>query len=124
MTSKPLHILLVDDEPVAAQALERMLKLLGHNIHTVHESGDMVRFLQRQKPDIIFMDMNMPGFDGLELCNYVRHDPRLSDVPVVFNSLDDQESTIKAAYAAGAAGYLVKPVEFQELETTLQRVLG
>ncbi|MCZ7543468.1 MAG: response regulator [Anaerolineae bacterium] len=119
----PFKVLIVDDEPLAAQALARMCKLLGHDVFVAQESGPAVRFLHQRRPDIVFTDLDMPGISGLDLCDYIKHDPHLKHIPVVFVSANDQDEAMWAGMQAGAADYLVKPVDFDALEGTLSRLL-
>ena len=64
-------VLIVDDEPLAAQALARMCKFLGHDPYVATESGPAVRRLRLDPPDIVLLDVNMPGISGLDLCDFI-----------------------------------------------------
>ncbi len=120
----PYNILIVDDEPLAAQALARMVEVLGHTPHIANESGAAIRRLRQNRPDIVLADMDMPGISGADLCDYIKHDPHLKDTPVVFVSANDQDDAMWAGMKAGAADYLVKPVDLDTLERTLERLLA
>jgi DNA-binding response OmpR family regulator len=116
-------VLIVDDEPLAAQALARMCKFLGHDPYVATESGAAVRRLRQDPPDIVLLDVNMPGISGLDLCDFIKHDARLKAIPVVFISLNDQDEAIQAGLDAGAADYLIKPVDIDRLGEVIDQLL-
>lgn len=120
----PYKILIVDDEPLAAQALARMCALLDHQPIIANNAGVAVRHLRQNPPDLVFLDMDMPQFSGIDLCNYIKHDPRLKAIPVVFVSANDQDQAMWEGMKAGAADYLVKPLDFDRLEAVLDKLLG
>jgi CheY-like chemotaxis protein len=74
-------------------------------------------------PDVIFMDVNMPGIDGLEVLRFLRRDPMTKDVPVIIVSAEGQEESKRAAIDAGANYYIVKPPTLEEIEKALDLVV-
>ena len=81
----------------------------------------MLHLLDRA-PDIVFLDIKMPGFDGFEVLTYLKREPRLMDVPVCIISTDNQEEMLHKAKKMGAAGYIVKPPTMEELERVLRQL--
>jgi two-component system chemotaxis response regulator CheY len=80
--------------------------------------------IRRSVPSLILLDLNMPGVDGLEVCRYIKRDPALQNTPVVFVTAEDDPTIIEAAKEAGASGYIVKPIEFEVLETILAQEIS
>jgi CheY-like chemotaxis protein len=117
------NILIIDDELLAAQALARMCAVLGHSVHIANESGAAIRRLRQNRPDIVFLDMDMPDINGVDLCDFIKHDPHLKSIPVVFVSANDQDEAMWAGMQAGAADYLIKPVDLDTLEALIDRLL-
>jgi CheY-like chemotaxis protein len=74
-------------------------------------------------PDVIFMDINMPGIDGVEVLRFLRRDPMTVDVPVIIVSAEEQASIKQAALEAGANYYIVKPPTLEEIEKALEEVV-
>jgi CheY-like chemotaxis protein len=99
-----------------------MLRLLG--VHTSPAYGPRAALLQMKEfiPDIIFLDIHMPGVDGFEILTYIRRDPRLASTPVVVITSDDQPETASKARKTGALLTLVKPVSMEALEQVLKKV--
>ena len=116
-------VLIVDDEPVTAESLADMISLLGHKAQVTLSPRTAIQSIQRKAPNLILLDLNMPGVDGLEVCRYIKRDPAASDIPVIFITAEDDPTVIEKAKEAGASGYMVKPVDFEALETVLSQAI-
>lgn len=116
-------VLIVDDEPVTAEALANMISLLGHETQVALSPRTAIQSMQRKAPNLILLDLNMPGVDGLEVCRYIKRDPSASATPVIFITAEDDPTVIEKAKEAGASGYMVKPVDFEALETVLAQAI-
>ncbi len=117
------NALIVEDDRQAAQSLAAMLSVLGHTVAIAYGPRMAIQQLNQVIPDIIFMDINMPGVDGLEVLRFLRRDPVTAKVPVVIVSANDADEVKKAALEAGANGYLVKPPMIEDIEVTLAHVI-
>src|SRR5215470_13564554 len=118
------RILVVDDNKQTAGFLADMLNLLGHNVSLALGSRGAIYRVKQIKPDVIFLDVNMPGVDGLEVCRYLRRDPVTEKLPVVIVSANDEQAHKDAAIAAGANYYIVKPPTIEDIETALMQVMS
>lgn len=114
-----LRVLVVDDNRLVADSLVKMLRLLGHDPGAVYGPMPAMQVLGRVAPDVIFMDLHMQVVNGIELCRYVRREPRLRHVPIVGISSDNQSDLIQAFIEAGAVAFIPKPVTVDALEQTL-----
>lgn len=115
-----LRVLVVDDNRLVADSLVKMLRLLGHDPGAVYGPMPAMQLLGRVAPDVIFMDLHMQVVNGIELCRYVRREPRLRQVPIVGISSDNQPDLIQAFIEAGAVAFIPKPVTVDALEQVLQ----
>lgn len=116
------YVLIVDDDHSAAASLADIVGLFGFTTQTVHSPRSAIQTIHNEVPSLIFLDMNMPGVDGLEVCRYIKRDPISLNVPVVFISAEDDPTVIQSAKDAGASGYLVKPIDIDKLEELVTRV--
>jgi CheY-like chemotaxis protein len=78
-----LRILVVDDEPVVLEALEALLRQEGHQVLTASDGEAALRLAQAERPDIILLDLHLPGLSGFEVVNRLRQVPELAAVPVI-----------------------------------------
>ncbi len=117
------NILVVDDDKNTAMYLADLLRLMGHNIVVTFGPRGALHKLGEVVPDVVFLDVNMPGVDGLEICRYIRRDPSTAQVPIVIISANEEKAHQDAAIQAGANYYIVKPAMFEDLQKALERVM-
>jgi CheY-like chemotaxis protein len=115
-------VLVIDDNRQTADALAQMLKVLGLEARPAYGASPAMTLLAHTLPDLVLLDINMPGLSGLEVLAYLRREPRLHRVPVVVITADEQPETRQQALQAGAQGFLVKPITLDDLERELQRL--
>jgi CheY-like chemotaxis protein len=113
--------LVIDDNSQMANSLCHLLDFLGYTPDAAYGARTAMSKLNKQAPDLIFMDIHMPGVDGFEVLAYLRRLPRLDDTQVIIVSSDDQEETIQRAKDAGALDFIVKPVYLEKLEEVLKK---
>ena len=113
-------MLVVDDDRRLLTALQRGLSLRGFNVGLARDSGEALGYLQAQWPDIIVLDIMMPGMDGLSLCRLVRE---TESTPILMLTARDSVADRVAGLEAGADDYLVKPFAFDELVARVQALL-
>jgi DNA-binding response OmpR family regulator len=125
MASAPTHrVLLVDDDPVIVRLLEVNFRLEGYAIETATRGEEALEKAQTKRPDLIVLDVMMPGIDGWEVCRRLREDPTLADVPVIFLSARAQEDDRERGRALGVVDYLTKPFDPTALLETVRVHLG
>lgn len=113
--------LVIDDNRNTADALHQMLSVLGVPARTAYGSSPAIALLKSGAPGIILLDINMPGVDGTEILSYVKREPRLSAVPVIVITSDDQPETRQRVLKGGALAILIKPVTIDSLEGALRK---
>jgi len=108
-------ILIVDDESSARFALELLLRREGFEVHEVHDGASALIECSKFRPDLILLDIMMPGMDGLEVCRRIKSTPETRLTPIVLiTGLSATEDRIKGINA-GADDFLSKPIDFSEL---------
>jgi PleD family two-component response regulator len=116
------NALVIDDNKQTTDALIQMLKIWDINARAALGPGAAMKILGEATPNIVFLDINMPGVDGFEVLSYLRREPRLSGVPVIVVTSDDQPETAQHAMAVGANAVVLKPVMVGILEGALKTI--
>ncbi len=112
----PIHkILLVDDSKTELHVLSELLVKKGYQVRTAENGEDAMRRLQEEKPDLILMDVVMPGQNGFQLTRAITRDPAFASVPVIICTSKNQETDRVWGMRQGAKDYVVKPVNPEEL---------
>jgi twitching motility two-component system response regulator PilH len=109
------NILLVDDSKTELHHLTELLTKHGFKVRTAENGEDAMRRLAEEKPDLILMDVVMPGQNGFQLTRAITRDPAFADVPVIMCTSKNQETDKVWGMRQGARDYVVKPVNADEL---------
>ena len=115
------RILVVDDEPNVRDSLQIALGVAGFDVKTASQGAEALEAAVRDQPDLIVLDVLMPGIDGLEVCRKLRADG--NDVPVLMLTARDEVPDRVAGLEAGADDYLVKPFALEELLARIRALL-
>ena len=108
-------ILLVDDSKTELHYLSDLLGKRGYEVRTAENGEEAMRRLGEDKPDLILMDVVMPGQNGFQLTRAITRDPRFANVPVIMCTSKNQETDKVWGMRQGARDYIVKPVNADEL---------
>ena len=108
-------ILIVEDEPGTVEMYRIMLEIEGYRVGVAYSVASAIKALEKAKPDLLLLDVVLRDSSGLDLCERIRNDPKLQDLPIVIVSNLGSPQDIKAGLAAGADAYLTKPVSLDEL---------
>jgi CheY-like chemotaxis protein len=112
---RPARVLIVDDERANRQLLQIMLEPEGYELSVATSGEEALASVAQQRPDLVVLDIMMPGMNGYVVASRLKADPATRHIPVlVLSSLDDQNSRAHGA-GAGADGFLAKPVDRREL---------
>lgn len=117
------RILLVDDEEGFLSVIKEALEIRGFEVYSAANAIEAGLELASRRPDIILMDIKMPGINGLQACAAIKNNPKTADIPLVVVSAVSDESDIKAAKKAGASDYFVKPVDIEKLVSRIKEIL-
>jgi CheY-like chemotaxis protein len=117
-------ILVVDDSADNVAVLSLDLQQQGYRVVTASNGEDAVTVAAQTLPNLILMDINLPTLDGLGATRRIRETDALRDVPVVAITAFGTEGFQRAAYDAGVAGYLTKPIDFDRMHQLVARLLS
>lgn len=119
----PAYVLIVDDERLNRDLLEVMLGGEGYELATAASGSEALRMVAERRPDLVLLDVMMPGMNGYEVATTLKLDPVTTHVPIIFvTALDDRNSRIHGL-SAGAEEYLTKPVSRHELCLRVRNLL-
>ena len=117
-------ILVVDDAADNLAVLSLALQQYGYKVVTAANGEDAVRVAEQTHPNLILMDINLPELDGLAAMRRIRENEALREVPVVVVTAFGTEGFQRAAYDAGASGYLTKPIDLDRMAILIARLLS
>jgi len=120
----PKKILLVDDDPGVHFIATPILTKQGYDVVSAKTGEQGLQLALNQRPDLIILDVIMPGIKGRELCLKMKSYEVLKNIPVVFLTAKDSDDDIKAELDAGAVTHLTKPIEASQLTSVVKGILG
>lgn len=111
----PSRILAVDDTPKYLELLSQILKPEGYELTLAADGSQTLEAAARDQPDLVLLDIVMPGLDGIEVCRRLKADPATQGIPVIFLTAKSEAWDILAGFEVGAADYVRKPFWIPEL---------
>lgn len=111
----PLLVLIVDDEDMIRSLLRLTLVRAGYEVTEAETGEEGIIIVREQEPDLVLLDVMMPGIDGFAVCEQIRQDPVVGDIPVIMLSARKDPRSRQAGKQAGATFYLTKPWVTDEL---------
>ncbi len=117
------RILIVEDNPLNLKLIRDVLEFRGFDVVTARSGEEGVTVAASSAPDLVLMDLQLPGIDGHEALQRIHADPRCRDVPVVAVTAFAMKEDIARAEAAGFAGYIAKPISVRALSEQLAQFL-
>lgn len=109
-------ILVVDDMPANLHLLAGMLKQEGYHVRVAPNASMALKSIENNQPDLMLVDITMPGMNGYELCKIIKDDPRWSSIPVIFISALNASLDKVRAFEVGGVDYVAKPFDFHEVQ--------
>ena len=119
----PKEILIVDDEPSIVVPVQFLMQQQGYTVLVAGDGHDALDMIYKYQPDLVLLDIMLPGIDGYEVCEIVRLNPKLRDVKIIFLTAKGREVEIAKGLALGADAYITKPFSNAELVTKVKMVL-
>mgnify|MGYP001821810001 CR=1 FL=1 len=117
-------ILVVDDNAANLDVMLQLLEPLGYELAIATSGEKALRVADHFRPDLVLLDVMMPGMDGYEVCRQLKAEPATRDIPVVFVTGHSSEAEREQGLAMGAAAYLSKPVDPAALYSTVEELLA
>lgn len=115
------RILLIDDEPDFVDMIKMRLESNDYEVIAADNGEDGIRLAQAEKPDLILLDVMMPGIDGFQTLQRLKADGKTWDIPVVMLTAKREMKSIQRAQDISAADYLIKPCESKDLMAVVRR---
>jgi CheY-like chemotaxis protein len=122
-TNRQTRILVADDDPVILRLLQVNFNLEGYEVHTATRGEEALDKAKEHLPDVILLDVMMPGVDGWEVCRRLKEDEATAAIPVIFLSARAQDQDRRRGYELGVVAYVTKPFDPGELIEVVQRSL-
>ncbi|MEM7585761.1 MAG: response regulator [Acidobacteriota bacterium] len=117
------HITIIEDEPAIAEILQYNLEEAGFEVEWVSRGDEAPAALRRRLPDLILLDVMLPGLDGLELTRWLKRDPHTARVPLIMVTAREQETDRIVGLELGADDYITKPFSPREVVLRVKAVL-
>ncbi|MEU6782890.1 response regulator, partial [Nonomuraea angiospora] len=114
------RVLLIEDDPAVREGLELALSRHGHRVSAVESGERGLERLRANLPDVVVLDLMLPGMDGFEVCRRIR---AVGQVPIIMVTARGDDMDVVAGLEAGADDYVVKPVQPRVLEARIRAVL-
>jgi DNA-binding response OmpR family regulator len=119
----PREILIVDDEPSIVVPVQFLMEQQGYRVIAAENGHDALDLIYKYKPDLVLLDIMLPGIDGYEVCEIVRLNPTYRNIKIIFLTAKGREVEIAKGLALGADAYVTKPFSNAELVAKVKAVL-
>jgi two-component system, cell cycle response regulator DivK len=122
--SKPSRILVVEDNEANQMLTRAVLELEGFEVEVAGSAPEALEQIRQRRPDMILMDVQLPGQDGLSLTRQLKRDPAYATIPVVALTAHAMQGDREIAMGAGCVGYIAKPIDTRTFGAAVSRLLG
>ena len=119
----PKEILIVDDEPGVVVAIQFLMEQQGYNVLIAQRGEDALDLVYKYKPDLVILDIMLPGISGWEVCEIIRLNPDCRDVKIIFLTARGAEAEIAKGLSLGADAYITKPFSNDRLVAKVNALL-
>jgi len=116
-------ILVIDDDESIGKIVRPILFSHGYSVLTAETGEEGIQVAKKQKPDLILLDVILPGIKGREVCKVLKEDPETANIPIVFQTAKNSPEDVKAENEVGSSGHITKPIDPRILIGTIQGIL-
>lgn len=120
----PKKILIVDDEPSIVAPLQFLMERNGYRVVVANSGEEALEILEKYRPDLILLDVMLPGLSGFDVCRMIRENNDLADTRIVLVTALGRKVNVAKGMALGADDYIVKPFSNQELVAKVKQLLA
>ena len=117
-------VLVVDDNEDNVVIVSRMLLDRGYEVRIARDGWSALESVRQQRPDVVLLDIMMPGMDGMQVLDHLKVDPKTASIPVVMVTAKTQDEDLLAGYQGGADYYITKPFTTRQILHAIGLVLG
>jgi DNA-binding response OmpR family regulator len=118
------RVLIADDEPNIVISLEFLMKREGYEVSVARDGQAALEAIVRDRPDLVLLDVMMPGKSGFEVCQAVRADASLAGIKILMLTAKGRDTDVAKGTALGADAYITKPFSTKELAARVRELLG
>ena len=118
------HVLIADDEPNIVISLEFLMRREGHRVSVARDGDAALAAIRSERPDLVLLDVMMPGRSCMEVCQAVREDPALAGTKILMLSAKGRDTDLAKGTALGADAYVTKPFSTRELADKVRELLA
>ena len=123
MSPQPFRVLLVEDDPLNVELFTTVLERDGYAVDVVTDGREVEQRVEAARPDLVLMDINLPGVNGTELLLRLRGNPSTAGLRILAVTAHAMQGDAESFLAMGFDGYISKPVEVKEFRETVRRIL-
>lgn len=117
-------IFIIDDAPEIVTLLEDLVEVSGYAVASAPDAEQGYLKLTREKPDLLLLDLMLPGMDGFEFCKKIRKEEAFKDLPIIAVTVLKDEENVKRGAAVGMNDYVVKPFDPADLIARIKKLIG
>jgi two-component system, OmpR family, alkaline phosphatase synthesis response regulator PhoP len=117
-------VIVIDDEPFILMMIEDKLKKANIDVKTLRESIHALEVIKKDKPELIILDWMMPELSGIDLCQMIKADPELQDIPIFMLTAKGQDSDEQQGIQCGVSRFITKPFSPRSLLAMVQEIIG
>ncbi|MBW2633170.1 MAG: response regulator [Deltaproteobacteria bacterium] len=118
------HILIVDDEPNIIIPLQYLMEQTGYSVVVAQSGEEALESISGYKPDLVLLDINLPGIDGYKVCEIIKFNPEWNEIKVIFLSANSNDWDVVKGIALGAIEFIEKPFSNQQVIKNVKYWLG
>lgn len=115
------RVLIAEDNPTNRELLREFLELMGHTVREACNGEDALKMIEQESPDVLLLDLSMPGLDGFGVVRRIREDSRIAGLPVLAVTAYAMQGDRERILESGFDGYLSKPLNFSLLSEEISR---
>jgi len=119
-----MRVLIADDDKYVRRLVRSLLENEGMECHEAEDGFEALSAARELHPDLIILDVMMPGFDGYKICRMLKFDENLSDISIIMVTSRDQPTDKETGYYTGADLYITKPFDHEELLDIVKHLVG
>ena len=116
-----MDILIVDDDPLTNKVLKNFFTLKGYSCKDAITGNEALKFIEKNRPKVLLLDIILPHFDGYELCKMIKE--KYKDLPIYYITAVPLSEVSKKVQETGASGFFLKPFNFQEFDVLYEILL-
>ncbi len=117
-------VIVLDDDADALMTVEHTLEIRGFDVSTYTDEGEALERIRTEPPDLLILDITMPGIGGLEICQQLKADEQTRTIPILIFTADPSRENVQEAISSGADGFIAKPLDPKGQTAKVREVLG